>query len=179
MPFGNIYSFVDGTCDKSTGMPYLYLSDMDQSAKDLKGSTDVSLALSEASTLTHQDGKMPFGVQHTCSISASGIGDPENPPCARLVVTGKFIPLHEGEDSVDDDELSFAKRSLFQRHPSMADWPDDHSFFVGKIDIIDLWLIDIYGGATVIDVDEYFGLELQSDGTFASNDSSTNLRTKI
>ena len=49
VPFGNVYSFVDGTCDKSTGVPYIYGTYLDQTFIDTKQNTKVSLTLSEAS----------------------------------------------------------------------------------------------------------------------------------
>jgi len=42
----------------------------------------------------------------------------------------------------------------------MADWPTDHSWFIGAIDITNIWLIDIYGGAKTLDIDAYYGVEL-------------------
>ena len=48
IPFGNVYSFVDGPCDKSTGVPYLYGTYMDQSFADTKSNEMISLALSES-----------------------------------------------------------------------------------------------------------------------------------
>ena len=49
VPFGNVYSFVDGTCDKSTGVPYIYGTYLDQTFIDTKQNAKVSLTLSEAS----------------------------------------------------------------------------------------------------------------------------------
>lgn len=48
IPFGNVYSFVDGPCDKSTGVPYLYGTYMDQSFTDTESNDMVSLTLSES-----------------------------------------------------------------------------------------------------------------------------------
>ena len=66
--------------------------------------------------------------------------DPENPRCARVVMSGKFV------DVTDESELAFAKDALFERHPEMATWPDDHSWRVHKIILDEIWLINIYGG---------------------------------
>lgn len=48
IPFGNVYSFVDGPCDKSTGVPYLYGTYMDQSFTDTKSNDMISLTLTES-----------------------------------------------------------------------------------------------------------------------------------
>jgi len=49
-----------------------------------------------------------------------------------------------------------AEAALFAAHPVMATWPSDHSWFIGKINILNLWLINIYGGADNISPDEYY-----------------------
>jgi hypothetical protein len=48
-----------------------------------------------------------------------------------------------------------AQAALFAAHPSMANWPASHDFFVGKLAIDSLWLINMYGGAAIIDAAEY------------------------
>ena len=48
IPFGNVYSFVDGPCDKATGVPYLYGTYMDQSFADTKNNEMIALTLSES-----------------------------------------------------------------------------------------------------------------------------------
>ena len=69
--------------------------------------------------------------------------DPENPRCARVVMSGKFV------DVTDASELAFAKDALFERHPEMATWPDDHSWRVHKMILDEIWLINIYGGGLI------------------------------
>mmetsp|Transcript_28995 Transcript_28995/g.42993 ORF Transcript_28995/g.42993 Transcript_28995/m.42993 type:complete len:234 (+) Transcript_28995:176-877(+) len=149
VPFGNIYSFVDGTCDNSTGTPYIYGTYMGQSFADTCASAAVSLTLSEAMTPACGGND-----QDSCKISNGGYGDPQNPVCARLVLSGILQVV------TDVTELDFAKKSLFQRHSSMSDWPRDHSWNVGKIDIKDIWLIDYFGGASILDVEVYKAVQL-------------------
>ncbi len=67
--------------------------------------------------------------------------DPENPLCARLVLSGQFVPV------TDTNELSFATAALFARHPTMERWPADHSWAVYKLAALsEIWLIDVFGG---------------------------------
>jgi len=66
--------------------------------------------------------------------------DPEDPRCARVVFSGKFTLVNEPE------ELTFATNALFERHPAMPTWPKDHDWKVHRIDLVEIWLIDIYGG---------------------------------
>jgi len=110
---------------------------------DLNVSTRMTLALSEA-TLAGTSDEVP-----ACTIG-QGFGDAENPPCARMVLSGDFARL----DPIDDEHDS-AQAALFDRHPSFKLMPPDHGFFVGKLNIDAIWLIDFYGGATIMDVSEY------------------------
>ena len=80
------------------------------------------------------------------------LGDPENPPCARLVFTGQFAKVAAGST-----EEASAKKALFAKHPSFANYPPGHSFFVGKMELSGIWLIDFYGGASIISPADYFG----------------------
>ncbi|GMH67064.1 hypothetical protein TL16_g04584 [Triparma laevis f. inornata] len=149
-PFGNPYSFVDGGCgsDKSTGSIYFYASGMDQSMVDIESNPSVSFALSEASL--NGDDSIE---QSACVLGPSG--DPENPPCARAVFNGQLTKLEN-----DSDEYNTIQAAFFERHASMADWPTDHSWFIGKVKLENIWLIDIYGGAKTLDLDTYFGVSL-------------------
>eukprot|EP00526_Cylindrotheca_closterium_P019856 CAMPEP_0113644594 /NCGR_PEP_ID=MMETSP0017_2-20120614/23472_1 /TAXON_ID=2856 /ORGANISM="Cylindrotheca closterium" /LENGTH=231 /DNA_ID=CAMNT_0000556217 /DNA_START=15 /DNA_END=710 /DNA_ORIENTATION=- /assembly_acc=CAM_ASM_000147 len=147
IPFGNVYSFVDGTCEKSTGTPYFYGTYMDQSYTDSLTHETVSLTLSEASLSSVCTERDAFT---SCTLGTK-YGDPENPVCARLTLTGKFIALTEGTE-----EYNFAKEAIFERHPTMEDWPDNHEWVIAKIDIEDVWLIDFFGGASILTPEEYF-----------------------
>jgi hypothetical protein len=123
--WGQTKSFADGSSNNSTGVLYFYDSDMDTSMKDVARNPHVAFSLSAAQLLGH------------CDVSTL---DPENPRCARVVFSGKFVPVD------DPDEKDFAHNALFDRHPEMASWPTDHDWKVHKIDLEEIWLIDIFGG---------------------------------
>lgn len=121
VPFGNIYSFVDGPCDNATGVPYFYGTYMDQTFQDIEHNPHVSLSLSEASLATVCGGA---DEEHTlssaCDASARThgyYGDVESPVCARLTLTGRMVVIPPGTE-----ESEFARRALFQRHPDMEGW---------------------------------------------------------
>lgn len=141
--FGNPYSFADG----ATGTPYFYASGLDASMIDLFGAQDASarasLALSEATLMGHD-------MLRACKIGTF-LGDPENPPCARLVLSGRVAKLANGTA-----EDKTARSALFARHPSFANYPVSHDFFVAKLEVDGVWLIDQYGGAAIIPPAEYF-----------------------
>lgn len=157
VPFGNVYSFVDGKCGESTGTPYFYGSYMDQTFKDILKNRAVSLTLSETAIPTVCSGS-PIG---SCVIGSEEMGDPESPVCARLVVSGLFKTI---DPKKSPKEYQMAKEALFQRHPSMAMWPKNHDWVIAKIVIKDLWFLDMFGGATILDVNGYYGADLSSNG---------------
>jgi len=140
--FGNPNSIAD-----VGGVPYIYASALDASFVDIAaGNTRVSFALSEAA-LRNTDGSANVTA---CKIGA-GLGDPENPPCARLVLSGIITKVANGSP-----EETTAKAALFARHTSFKHYPSDHSFFVAKITLDNLWLIAAYGGAAIISPADYF-----------------------
>ena len=142
VPFGNPYSFAD----TSNGTLYFYATDMDASMIDIEsGHSDVSFALSEAS-LSASNSTKPV---KACTIGTP-LGDPENPPCARLVFTGQFSKVTAGST-----EEASARKALFAKHPSFANYPPGHDFFVGKMELTGIWLIDFYGGASIISPADY------------------------
>lgn len=110
--------------------------------------------------------------QGLCPVATK---DPEEPTCARVVISGDF------EAVTDPNEFAAAKSFLFDRHPTMQTWPDDHNFNVYKINIREIWLIDIYGGgknvsqpsaanntlslsplAAIVDVADYYAVDVTS-----------------
>jgi hypothetical protein len=48
-----------------------------------------------------------------------------------------------------------AQAALFSRHPAMKQWVDLNFQFY-KINISNIWLLDGYGGALDVDVEDYF-----------------------
>jgi hypothetical protein len=154
-PFGNPYSFADA----STGVPYFYASDLDASMIDIftasHANPKASLALSEASlggTREHV---------RSCEIGAFPFGDPENPPCARLVLSGTIVKL-----AANTTDYKTGRASLFARHPSFANYPPGHDFFVAKMEVAAVWLIDAYGGAAIISPTDYFAANVSDESAF-------------
>jgi len=143
-PFANPYSFSDA----GDGRLYFYASSMDASIVDLQTNTRASFSLSEAA-LT--------GTSNTvtaCVVNASKYGDPENPPCARLVFAGNWTVLDTSRHAKTDDG-KVAKAALIQRHPSFAHYPPTHDFFVAELVIDGIWFIDQYGGASHLSPSKY------------------------
>ena len=136
LPFVQPKSFSDGNETTSTGNLYLYESTMDESMIDIEVNNMVSFSVSAAS------------LGHCVPTSHT---DPENPTCAKVTFTGAF------ELVTDEQEREVAEDALFSRHPMMPTWPHDFDFYVIRIKSI--WLIDIYGGAKDVDLEEYYAVD--------------------
>ena len=81
--------------------------------------------------------------------------DPEDPRCAHLIITGTFIKLDP-----ESDEEEVARTALFSRHPVMNDWPEGHHWFFAKINITNILILDFFGGAVTVPVQDYFNAQL-------------------
>merc|ERR1711962_295865 len=80
--------------------------------------------------------------------------DPEDPRCAHIIITGKILKL-DAEDPEDAEEYNFAHDGLFSRHPEMKTWPANHGWFVAKMEVENILLLDYFGGAKTIEIDDY------------------------
>uniref|UniRef100_A0A8C0U260 Cellular repressor of E1A stimulated genes 1 n=1 Tax=Cyanistes caeruleus TaxID=156563 RepID=A0A8C0U260_CYACU len=134
-PFANIFSLSDGPpgpCGGS-GVPYLYLTDMEISVQDLEVNSNASLTVSLAQT--------PYCRKHRY--------DPQNPLCAHIIFVGSIV-------KVNDTEAGLAKKALFSRHPEMESWPKDHNWFFAKFNITNIWVLDYFGGLKIVTPEEYY-----------------------
>eukprot|EP00095_Tigriopus_kingsejongensis_P011435 maker-scaffold222_size251774-snap-gene-0.21 protein:Tk11435 transcript:maker-scaffold222_size251774-snap-gene-0.21-mRNA-1 annotation:"creg1 precursor" len=132
-PFANVFSISDGaTAAESTGIPYLYLTPLDMSTHDLKANNQASL------TMTLAQGQYCERKHY----------DPEDPRCAHIILTGTIVHVEPGTN-----EEEFAKNALFARHPEMPDWPKDHGWYFGKMNITNILVLDFFGGAKTVTVD--------------------------
>ena len=100
-------------------------------------------------------------VQRACDImdnnSTAIRGDPENPVCARLTLSGNLV-------AVTNETTIFQniRDAFFQRHPQMAHWPSNHNWKMLQLQIDEVWLIDYFGGATILTPQEYYAADVSS-----------------
>jgi len=134
-PFANVFSLSDGVEGESSGVPYLYTTPLEMSVHDLKSNPQASITMSLAQT-------------NYCTQKHY---DPEDPRCAHVILTGTVVKI-----PTDSPEGEFAARALFTRHPIMPDWPKDHGWFFAKLNITNVLLLDFFGGAANIPVEDYF-----------------------
>ena len=64
-------------------------------------------------------------------------------------------------------EYDLAKTALFERHPVMSEWEqnESHAFYLAKLEISHLWLIDWFGGGYEMPLEDYFNGSDYSDFT--------------
>lgn len=117
-PFANVKSIADGTTNNSTGIPYFYLTPLDDSVQDIEQENHVSITMS---------------IEQLDGYCKSKKLNAEDNGCIRINMLGQMVKLEEGSD-----EQKFAKKALFQRHPTMKYWPADGNYFFAKLEIRDV-----------------------------------------
>lgn len=138
-PFVGLKSLSDGPETNSTGIPYLYMTEMDISGKDLETDPRVTVM----ATLAQSD---------YCRTENF---DPQDPRCAKVIISGKFIKINK-----NSPEYKFGQESLFDRHPAMKTWPTDHEFYVSKVDPIQIDVLDYFGGIKHVSREDYFNANI-------------------
>lgn len=132
---GAAWGNVQSVADNCTGIPYFYLSPLDETARDIALEPRASLTLAEAS------------IAGRCVRT-----DPEDPTCAKLSLHGRIV-------EAPDQKAALA--ILLERHPSMRGWPVDHGFRAFKMEISDVFALSDYGGAHPISVADYLAKVLK------------------
>jgi len=149
VPWGNIRSTVDGglSFSESTGLPVFYLPSPDPTSIDINSDPTISLVFTEAA-LT--DRLNPDNL--VCGGSDAG-----DPTCAQVLMQGKAVAIDDDDEAMDIVESQFAVR-----HP-LAPWLSAGGAHTGgkyyTIDIKSIEILDWYGGATRLDVDEYLSYD--------------------
>lgn len=136
--FADVISFSDGPPGAGSGVPYMYLSPLQQLVSDLRENPQATLTLSLAQTV--------FCRKHGF--------DPQSPLCVHIMLSGTVTKVNE-------KEADYAKNSLFLRHPEMKTWPSSHNWFFAKLNITNIWVLDYFGGPKVVTPEEYFNVTLQ------------------
>nr|ATU82451.1 venom pyridine 5' phosphate oxidase [Lethocerus distinctifemur] len=143
-PQARVFSMVDGPTYNSTGVPYIYVTLMDEGTQDLlkTGRCSMTMSLAQGDYCKNQS------------------YDPEDPRCPQVILTGNCLKVPD-----QTEEWNFARNSLFCRHPIMARWPPGHQWIVMKLQVKNILLVDDIGGNKYPTVEEYFKAppELKSD----------------
>ncbi|XP_034941294.1 protein CREG1 [Chelonus insularis] len=134
-PFANVVAVSDGPLGHGSGVPYMYLTPLDFTSKDLSEDSRATLMMTLAQTSYCQEHKM----------------EPIDPRCARIILSGKIKPVH-----TYDPMYETAKNAIFGRHPSLKYMPADHDFYFARLKISFIAVLDYFGGAKFVSVSDYF-----------------------
>ncbi|XP_058557599.1 protein CREG1 isoform X1 [Neofelis nebulosa] len=140
--FADVLSLSDGPPGAGSGVPYFYLSPLQQSVGNLQENPHATLTMSLAQT-------------NFCRKQGF---DPQSPLCAHIILSGTVTKVNESE-------MDFAKQSLFVRHPEMKTWPSSHNWFFAKLNITNIWVLDYFGGPKIVTPEEYYNVTFQRRGT--------------
>jgi len=137
-PMVNIISVADSARDEpSTGDIYFYLTNLDYTGQDLMKNNKLTVMFSNDQDL---------------ECSKKGV-DPMEPTCARIIMSGSAVELEK-----DSEEYQFANRSFLSRHPAAARWIVTHSFYLCKLDILQIIVLDWYGGPHYVSTADYYNV---------------------
>lgn len=142
-PMVNVVAIADSDIDaRSTGQVYFYLTMLDLTAKDLSKQNKLTALIS-------MDQSLYCKQRHI---------DPMEPTCARVMFTGEALRIPK-----DSDEFAFGTAAMLSHHPASANWVATHDFFLCKLNITSIVVLDFYGGANFVKVDDYLKADLDSD----------------
>jgi len=144
--WGNIRSIVDGelstTLEDSTGTPVFYLPTPDPTNVDVLHDATIALSFSEASLTERLD-------PETHTKVCNGL-DPMDPLCGQVMMVGTAVKI--------DGTPATTLHAFKTRHP-LAPWLSEGGAHTGgnyyTIQPTYITLLDYYGGATDISIDEY------------------------
>lgn len=146
--WANPQSFSDGIKNStdpkefSTGTPYFFMTGLDETPQDLAANPMGAFSISESQ----------INGDPTCQKT-----DTEDPTCARISFSGKFIDVTKTGTS---EENAFAYKALLSQHPSMSGWgapgKGDHDFHIWKLDIESIFFLDFYGGSAPMTAEKYY-----------------------
>lgn len=158
-PMVNIIAVADSARgEKSTGTLYFYLTMLDYTAQDLSKDNRLTVLLSQDQDLY---------------CSKHGV-DPMEPTCARIMISGRALKLEDGTD-----DFNFGKNAMFSRHPAAKKWLDTHNFFLCKLDIVQIAVLDFYGGPHYVTVDEYMTADPDANILKLSQPTEDELQAEI
>lgn len=142
-PMVNVIAMADSDKGaKSTGVIYFYLVMLDFTAQDLSKDNKMTVLFSLDQSLYCTNRKI----------------DPMEPTCARIMISGEALRVEK-----DTEEYTFAANAMVSHHPATAHWIDAHDFFLCKMNITQICVLDWYGGPHFVTVDDYYKTTLDGE----------------
>ncbi|KAL7300611.1 hypothetical protein TKK_0006602 [Trichogramma kaykai] len=134
-PYVNIVSSSDGPLGNGGGVPYLFLTPLDSTSKDLSKDNRATLMMS----LVQGD---------WCKVKGY---DPMDPRCARVIISGRIKSIEEKD--VDHES---AKSAIFGRHQWLSHMPANHHFYFARMEIETIDVLAFFGGAARVTPEDYY-----------------------
>lgn len=135
-PMVNIISIADSELNApSTGHIYFLLTDLDFTGQDLNVYNKLTALFTEDQDLA-------------CTTNGT---DSMEPTCARVIITGSAVRL-----DTNDPEYSLADRWYTDRHSASTHWRKAHTFYLCKLEISQIVILDFYGGPHFVSVADYY-----------------------
>lgn len=142
-PMVNVIAMADSEKgEKSTGIIYFYLVMLDFTAQDLSKRNQMTAL---------------FSLDQSLYCTQRNV-DPMEPTCARIMISGEALRVPR-----DTDEFNFAANAMKSHHPATAHWIDAHDFFLCKLNITQICVLDWYGGPHFVSVEDYYKTPLDGE----------------
>lgn len=142
-PMVNVIAIADSEKGaKSTGNIYFYLTMLDFTAQDLSKKNQLTAL---------------FSMDQNLSCSKQNM-DPMEPTCARAMISGEALQVFN-----DSAEFDFATAAMVSHHPASINWLKTHDFFLCKLNISSICILDWYGGPHYVTLNDYFKADLEAD----------------
>lgn len=142
-PMVNVISVADSALNaSSTGHIYFLLTDLDFTGQDLAINNKLTALFSEDQDLS-------------CTLNHT---DTMEPICGRVIFVGKLNKLTPGTV-----EYQHANDSYTNRHPASINWRHSHTFYLCKLDIEVIAVLDYYGGPHYVSIDDYYNANYDLD----------------
>lgn len=127
---------------KSTGEIYFYLVMLDFTAQDLSKNNKMTVL---------------FSLDQSLYCTKRNV-DPMEPTCARIMMSGEALKVLK-----DAPEYDFAVKAMTSHHPASENWINAHDFFLCKMNISQIVVLDWYGGPHYVSVDDYYKASLDGE----------------
>ena len=150
-PMVNVIAMADSAKGgKSTGQIYFLLVMLDFTAQDLSKRNEMTAL---------------FTMDQSLYCTQRNI-DPMEPTCARIMISGEALRVEK-----NTKEYEFASNAMVSHHPASENWINAHDFFLCKMNITQICVLDWYGGPHFVSVEDYFKVALDGE--------KSNLRTSL
>ncbi|KAL5290961.1 CREG1.2 family protein [Megaselia abdita] len=136
-PMVNVISVAD-----KGGVIYFMLVDLDFTGQDWRKTNNVTFLFTE-------------DVNGDCRAHHK---DSMEPTCARAMISGNVMPIDKNEK-----EFKPAIDLFLKRHPAGVHWIDSHDFYICKLNIGNIYVLDFYGGPNLVSVEDYYKASLYEE----------------